>query len=230
MNQFKKLIKKYKHGWVFILFPVYMAWFLYLESNNNKDFVSIHIKLDDYIPFNEWFVIPYLLWFAYVFITIVYLFFNAHKEDFYRYYAYLFLGMFSCLIIYSLWPNQQTLRPDLIIIGRDNILIKIVSLIYSYDTPTNVCPSIHVYNSICTHIAISKNNKLRNNKFIYLSSLILLVSISLSTMFLKQHSAFDTICAVALAMILYLLVYYPSERLSAKESFTKILKEKLYAN
>ncbi len=230
MNQFKNLIKKYNHVWVFSFFFLYMAWFLYLEANNTKDLVTIYIKLDDYIPFNEWFVIPYILWFAYVFLAVVYFFLKTPRNEFYSYYAFLFVGMFTCLIIYSIWPNQQGLRPDLSTIGRDNLLTRAVGLFYSFDTPTNVCPSIHVYNSLATHIAISKNHRLRNNKLIYFSSCVLMISISLSTMFIKQHSAFDTICALALAALVYLLIYYPSERLATKKKFKKIFKDKLYAN
>lgn len=226
----KSLLKKYKHGWVFIFFFIYMAWFLALEAKDTILYTSVHIKLDDYIPFNEWFVIPYLLWFAYVVLTVFYFFFNAEKDEFYRYYAFLFVGMFTCLFIYSIWPNQQTLRPDLSALGRDNILVRLVAFIYEVDTPTNVCPSIHVYNSICTHVAISKNAKLRNNKLVQVSSFILAVLISLSTMFIKQHSAFDTICAVALAMIVYLIVYYPTTKTQDKESFANAIKEKIYAN
>lgn len=207
-----------------------MAWFLALEDDSTRTYTSIHIKLDDYIPFNEWFVIPYLFWFAYVVITVSCLFFKTNKEDFYRYYAFLFIGMFTCLIIYTIWPNRQTLRPDLTTLGRDNILIRIVGLIYKLDTPTNVCPSIHVYNSIGTHIAISKNAILRNNKLIYTSSFLLMILISLSTMFLKQHSAFDSICAVALVIIVYLIVYYEPTYIPDKNNISEEIKEKIFVN
>ena len=43
----------------------------------------MHSSLDDMIPFNEYFVIPYLLWFAYVTAAIAYLFFK-NKEEYYR--------------------------------------------------------------------------------------------------------------------------------------------------
>ncbi len=225
----KGFINKYKHGWVFLYFIIYMIWFSYLESFNHRTFMSIHIPLDDYIPFNEWFVIPYLLWFIFVAITVLYFFFNS-KEEFYKYFAFLAIGMTTCLVIYTLWPNQQNLRPNLSTMGRDNILMRIVSLIYTFDTPTNVCPSIHVYNSLGTLIAISKNSRLRHSSLLYLLSFILTVSICLSTMFIKQHSAFDTICAIALAMIVYVIVYFFAARSSNKKHAGETLKENLHAN
>lgn len=225
----KSFLKKYKHSVVLLYFFIYMPWFLALESSTSRKHISIHIKLDNYIPFNEWFVIPYLLWFAYVAITVVYFLFNS-KEEFYSYTAFLFVGMTICLIIYTIWPNMQNLRPDLSSLGRDNILIRLISNIYAADTPTNVCPSIHAYNSIGTHIAISKNSKLGSNKLIKFSSFVLCVSICLSTMFIKQHSAFDGLCSIALSIVMYFLVYGLSERKAIKEVPADAVKEKTFAN
>lgn len=165
---------------------------------------TVHIWLDDYIPFNEWFLIPYLLWFGYMAASVLYFFF-ASKKDYYRECAFLFIGMSICLIIYMIWPNCQNLRP--VVFPRENVLTEAVKFLYSIDTATNVCPSIHVYNSIGVHIAISQSEKLGKNKWIKRGSFILMITICLSTVFLKQHSVFDGICAVSLACIMYLLVY-----------------------
>lgn len=229
MSLFKNFLSKYKHAWVLLYFFVYMVWFIALENNTTRDFVSVKILLDDYIPFNELFVIPYLLWFAYVAIAVLYFLFNS-KEEFYRYIAFLFIGMTISLIIYSVWPNMQNLRPNLDNLGRDNVFLRLIAYIYKTDTPTNVCPSIHVYNTIGTHIAISKNTSLRNNKLIHKSSFVLAVLICLSTMFLKQHSAFDSICSIVLAAVMYTAIYLAPERAGNKECPTKTIEEKTFAN
>ncbi|MFU0825979.1 MAG: PAP2-3 domain-containing protein [Lachnoclostridium sp.] len=202
----KQFILKYKHAWVLSYFFVYIIWFFALEKHVTKDYTSVHIWLDDYIPFNEWFIIPYYLWFAFIFVTVAYFFFKS-KEDFYRICAFLFIGMTICLIIYTIWPNGQNLRPDLSKIGRDNILIRLVSILYSTDTSTNVCPSIHVFNSIGANIAIHRSESLKKYRWIRVGSTALTILISLSTMFLKQHSAFDAITAIALSIVMYFLVY-----------------------
>lgn len=201
----KDLIRKYKHGWVFSYFLVYIIWFFTLE-NTVTNYKTIKIWLDDYIPFNEWFVIPYYLWFTYIAVTVLY-FFLTNKEDFYKCVSFLFIGMTICLIIYTIWPNGQHLRPDLSQIPRDNIFIRVVSRLYAFDTPTNVCPSIHVFNSIGAHIAIHKSKALKKHKWIQWSSFILMILICLSTMFLKQHSAFDVIAGIALSGVMYIFVY-----------------------
>lgn len=202
----KQFLLKYKHAWVLSYFFVYLLWFYILERSVTTEYFSIHIWLDDYIPFNEWFIIPYYLWFIYIFTTVAY-FLITSKDSFYKIASYLFIGMTICLIIYTIWPNGQDLRPNLNTLGRDNILISLVRKLYSVDTSTNVCPSIHVFNSIGACIAIHKSASLRKHKWIPVCSTILTVLICLSTMFLKQHSAMDVIAGISLSFVMYLVVY-----------------------
>ena len=37
----------------------------------------MHTALDDLIPFNEYFIVPYLMWFLYVAATIAFFFFKT---------------------------------------------------------------------------------------------------------------------------------------------------------
>lgn len=186
---------------------LYMAWFTWLESRTGIAHFPVHTGLDDLIPFNEVFIIPYMLWFAYIGVTVMYFFFTS-KEDFYKTCAFLFTGMTICLIIYTIWPNGQNLRPATF--PRDNIFSRLVGMIYGMDTSTNVCPSIHVFNSIGVHIAIMQSTRLKDKKLLHIGSAILMASICLSTVFLKQHSAFDGFCAILLSALMYLLVYVPN--------------------
>lgn len=204
----KTLFQKYKHAWVLLYFLIYMPWFMWLEKTVVTEYHPVHIKLDDFIPFNEWFVIPYYLWFAFVAAAIIYLFFTDVKE-YYRMMALLCIGMTVCLIIYTVWPNGQNLRPDLATLGRENIFTHIVANLYATDTSTNVCPSIHVFNSLGVCIGIFHCSRLRDKKWITIPTLVLTISICLSTVFLKQHSSFDVICGIILAAILYVIVYVP---------------------
>ena len=68
MIKLKKELRKYKHIWPVLYVFIYMPWFIMLEKNISADYPGLHIlhcPLDDMIPFCEWFVIPYLLWFLY---------------------------------------------------------------------------------------------------------------------------------------------------------------------
>ena len=64
MKKLKELFKKYNHAWVLLYALIYMPWFTYLERHVTAAFYLIHSPLDDYIPFVEYFIVPYLLWFV----------------------------------------------------------------------------------------------------------------------------------------------------------------------
>lgn len=213
----KQLFSEYKHGLILSYFFIYIIWFTILEHTVTTKYTVIHCKLDDLVPFNELFIIPYFLWFGYIFITIAYLFLKS-KRDYYRCCAYLFIGMTICLFIYTIFPNGHHLRVDLNFLGRHNIFIKMLSFIYGVDTATNVFPSIHVFNSVGALIAINKCERLHKIKWLQWCTLILTVMICLSTVYLKQHSVMDVIGALVLNIIMYLIVYVPAWEKSARVS------------
>lgn len=207
-SKLKEFLFKYKHAIILLYIPIYLIWFILLERRTDIIFKDMHCIVDDWIPFCEAFIIPYLLWFAYVAVTLIYMFFQTkHLDDFYKCTAVLLLGMTTCLIIYTLFPNAQSMRPTSF--ERDNIFIHMIEILYSTDTDTNVCPSIHVYNSIAIHVAISKSYAFENKKTIKICSLILCILICMSTLFLKQHSFVDLVCAVLLYIACYTAIYKP---------------------
>lgn len=201
---FSVFIKKYKHALLLLYSFIYVPWFLYLEQHVVTGYHIIYMKIDDKIPFNEVFIIPYLLWFAYVAVTLTYFFF-ADVKSYNRMCIYLFSGMTIFLIISTIYPNGHQLRP--LMFERENVFTNMVKTLYSADTPTNLFPSIHVFNSIGTHLAIIKCEKLKNKKWLCTSSFILMTLIIMSTVFLKQHSMFDVLTAFVMAGGLYTLVY-----------------------
>lgn len=207
---FKNEIKKYKHAWPLLYILIYLPWFLLLEYNFPADYAGLHIihcPLDDIIPFCEWFVIPYLLWFLYMPAVFLFLFYHS-KNEFYRICAYEFTGMTICLIIYTLFPNGLDLR--LSNIDRNNLLVDLVLLLYDSDTPTNVCPSIHVFGTLSAHICLINSphmKELKTRELIKKISWILTILICLSTVFLKQHSVIDLVCGVILSIILYFVIF-----------------------
>jgi membrane-associated phospholipid phosphatase len=219
----KQFLLKYKHGVILSYFFIYITWFMYLERTITKKFYPVYSKLDDFIPFNEVFIIPYLLWFAYIFITVAYFLFTS-KHEFYKLCANLFIGMTICLIIYTIWPNGHYLRVDINSLGRDNIFLTLLSRIYDVDTSTNVFPSIHVFNSVAAFIAINKNERLRKLSWVRPAAFILTVLICMSTVFLKQHSVLDIFGGLALNLFMYAMVYIPSWSKSsqAKQELYKV--------
>lgn len=205
MKKIKHFYEKYKHGIPLILYGIlYLTWFCYLERNVTKHYRVIHMWIDDHIPFCEVFVIPYFLWFLYVSGVVILLFFKS-KQDYKKSCIFLFTGMTIFLIISTLWPNGHHLRPY--ILPRDNIFTQMVTYLWRTDTPTNLWPSIHVYNSIGAHVALCRCSLVSQRRWLRNCSLVLCVSIILSTMFIKQHSMFDVLTALGMAAAMYVLVY-----------------------
>ncbi|MCD8120205.1 MAG: phosphatase PAP2 family protein [Lachnospiraceae bacterium] len=207
MKKIGSFLYKYRHAWTLLYLFIYMPWFVWLETHVDRYHV-IYSPIDDLIPFCEYFIVPYLLWFGYVAIVMAYLLFHS-KEDFYRASAFLFIGMSIALLICTVWPNGQNLRVD--VDADKNVFCRLVARLYSTDTHTNVFPSIHVLNSIGIHIAVCRNKTLSSRKPVVAASGILMVLICMSTVFLKQHSVVDVAGGIALALVMYILVYMPHD-------------------
>lgn len=88
---------------------------------------------------------------------------KADNKEFIRFALSLIIGMSVSMFICMIYPNGLTLRPDNI---PDNIFGKLVAVLYATDTTTNVFPSIHVYNSIAVHTALSKCEHLKSTNIL----------------------------------------------------------------
>lgn len=212
MNAKKKVIdfiNKYKHAWVFAYFALYMPWFLYLENNVPSSYHIIHSVIDDKIPFIEYFIIPYLLWFVFIAAVFIYFFFTD-VQGFYKLSLLLFSGMTIFLLVSTFFPNGLALRPTSF--ARDNIFVDMVKILYATDTSTNVFPSIHVFNSLGVSIAIAHSDALKKHNLVRYTSYFLAATIILATMFLKQHSIIDVVFAFIMAYGLCQFVYVPETK------------------
>lgn len=199
----KNLLKKYGHIWALGYGFIYLPWFLYLEKTV-KDYTVMHTRLDNAIPFNEYFIIPYLLWFVYVAGFVVYFFFTS-RQEYYRLCTFLFTGMTISLMICTFFPNGTDLRVP--VDPQKNFCSFLVAMVHKADTSTNVFPSIHVYNSLGVHAAVINSLVLQKYSAVRKGSFALMSAICLSTMVLKQHSALDVAGAMLLAYLVYAFVY-----------------------
>lgn len=202
----KQLVKKYGHIWILSYGLIYLPWFAKLQENIGKPYNVIHSALDDLIPFCEYFIVPYLLWFLYVAAAIIYFFFTS-RDDYYRLCTFLFTGMTISLLVCTLYPNGTNFRP--LIDPDKNIFCFLVSKLWSIDPCINVFPSIHVYNSIGVHIAVRHSETLSKNRKLVLASGILMILICMATMFLKQHSIIDVVGSLLMASVICPIAYAP---------------------
>lgn len=183
---------------------IYLCWFYIIEHIPGRDYAIIHMRMDDKIPFCEYFIIPYFLWFGYVAWILFYLFFTDEK-DFHRCCTFLFSGMTVFLLVSTLFPNIHYLRPT--VMPRDNVFCNMVSYLYSIDTSTNLWPSIHVYNSMGVLFAVVHNERLNSKTATRLGCFTLTVLIIFSTVFLKQHSVYDVMTGIIMGVAIYIITY-----------------------
>ena len=178
----------------------YLSVFHWLEVNITVPEVWVHCHLDDLIPFCKYAVIPYLAWFIWIPFTLFYLLWKAPRADFWRLCLPLFAGMTIALAVYVIIPNGLDLRPYRVY-GSD-IFARIVRQLYSTDTATNVCPSIHVFNSVTLMMAYYRSRIFESprRRWMRPASAVLCLSIIASTVLLKQHSCIDVVMGILLAM------------------------------
>ena len=129
----------------------YLSVFHYLEANVPLRSILVHCRLDDLIPFCKYAVIPYFAWFVWIPFTLFYLLWKAPREDFWRLCLPLFSGMTIALACYAVLPTALDLRPYWV--PGSDIFAQTVRFLYRTDTATNVCPSIHVFNSVTLLLA-----------------------------------------------------------------------------
>lgn len=184
---------------------LYFIMFTALEQSPRTHYNLIHMAIDDQIPFVEVFVVPYLLWFAYVLVIMVYLYFSD-REFYHRTSLFICIGMTLFLAISAMWPNALDLRP--VAMPRDNIFTAMVAHLYLTDTSTNVFPSIHVFNTIGMMLGFLKcRGPYASHKAPRAAVTIMGILIILSVLFIRQHSVFDVFGAFSLAVPIYLFSF-----------------------
>lgn len=162
----------------------------------------IHCFLDDIIPFNEFFLIFYGGWYVLVVGSLLYYFLYDVKR-FRELDLYIFITQMVAMACYILYPSRQDLRPE--VFPRENFFTWILGLIYTFDTNTGVCPSLHVAYSLAIVSVVCKDEHLKGPMKLFVTVFSILVC--LSTAFVKQHSAVDILAALPVVLLGEILIY-----------------------
>lgn len=188
------------HLWFQAYWVVYLVWFFWLDLTIQNPKYIIHSPLDDFIPFNEWFIFPYCSWFVLLAAVTALLWWND-TESYDKLCLMMFSGMTFCLIIYMILPNGLDIRPTAESVGRDNIAMQIMQLIWKADASNNVCPSIHCQSSGCMALAFSQSRLAKDRPGLKILAWGWAALICMSTVFTKQHSIIDVFCGLALVAV-----------------------------
>lgn len=185
-------------GWI-----IYFAF--YFLTENLIPFEKCHVihsRLDDLIPFNEFFAIFYCYWFALLVFSLLY-FILYDIKGFKHLQVFIIITQVVAMIVYILYPSVQYLRPA--VMPRDNFLCRVMAFIYEFDTPTGVCPSLHVgYSMGMASVWTKAKDVSKGWKVVVVLSAII---ISISTTFVKQHSAVDVLAAIPLGLLAEYVIY-----------------------
>lgn len=197
--------KNNKHLWFIPIYGIFYILSFFLLEQRNVEINIIHCALDDFIPFCEYFIIPYVLWYVFIVVTTWYFAFRCkNRKEYWQFVGTVATGMTIFLVVSYIYPNGQNLRP---VLTDGNVFVQTVKLLYQIDTPTNIFPSMHVFDAVACAMALYKNKECRKNKIFISGVWLLTVLIVLSTMFIKQHSVIDVTSALVLCAVCYVIFY-----------------------
>lgn len=147
-------------------------------------FSSLETPLDTALPFLAPFVLFYVL--AFVQWGLNYLLIaRDSKELCYRFAFGNIIAKLICLFFFVFLPTTLA-RPE--VTGTD-LCSRLVRLIYTFDPPINLFPSIHCLESWCCIRASFLLKK--SNRTYQTATLIMSLGVFASTLFIKQHVIAD---------------------------------------
>lgn len=189
---------KYLLGWVGYFALYFLTENLIPISNCH----TIYSPLDDMIPFCEYFVIPYVLWYVLIVISLIY-FALYNTDSFKRLQSFIIITQVVAMVIYIVYPSKQELRPTEF--ANNNIFTYMISFLYSFDTNTGVFPSLHVAYSVGIASVWLKEKEVHPLGRAAVAVFCFLVCIS--TAFIKQHSILDAFGAIPVCILAEIIVY-----------------------
>jgi hypothetical protein len=196
MNKIKGNIKPLLFA---MTFPLIGLLYPILNKPGIKTY-NLATKLDATLPFLKIFILPYIAWYPYVILALVY-FFLRDKKNFYK----VIIMLDICLLLaFSTYVVYQTTVERPLLVG-DDILTKLVGAIYNRDNPFNCFPSLHVIETYIMMRAMMAMEE--KNKVINLMIQIIGILIILSTQFIKQHVILDIVSSIILVEIVFNIVY-----------------------
>ncbi len=179
-------------GWV----GYFILYFLTENLIPAERCYPVWCPLDDLVPFCEWFVLAYVGWYVLIVWSLLY-FLAYNVENFKGLQTYIIVTQLLAMVCYIAFPTRQDLRPEQF--PRENFLTWVMGIIYSADTNTGVCPSLHVAYSL--GIASTWLKEKAASKWTKAFVVVAVILICLSVAFTKQHSVVDIFAAIPVCIV-----------------------------
>lgn len=186
-------------GWV----GYFVLYFLTENLIPVEKCTPVHCRLDNVVPFCEWFVIPYVSWYFLIVGSLVY-FLLYNVDGFRKMQTYIIITQIIAMAVYILYPNRQDLRPE--VFPRENILTQLLGIIYDLDTNTGVCPSLHVAYSLGIASTWLREKSVGRGWRGAIAVWCGIICISVA--FVKQHSVVDILAAIPVCLFAEWFVFF----------------------
>lgn len=200
-------------------FVLYCIAFRLLELWQRPVWI-VHCRLDDLVPFVRWAVVPYVLWFGWV-PALFLIFLRRAPQAYWRALYGVAGGTAFTLALYVILPTGLQLRRP--VYGTD-VCSVLLRLIYQSDTPTNVCPSLHVFVTVLLLLILLSHPGIVTTAT-RIANIWIAAAICASTVLIDQHSLIDVACGLLLALYVYRRLYRRAEegsRLRTRESLAAL--------
>lgn len=168
---------------------LYLGVQTYIQTNTNEIPIQNSTLIDEWIPFAPIFIFIYASLIFMIFYTML----SIDGTRFKRVVASAFLTQLIAYSIFLLFPSK-IIRPELN--HLDGLLGFLMQLTHQWDAPLNNWPSLHVAYSTLMAFALGRKPLLM---------ISWAISISLSTLFVKQHYTLDAITGFMLASMCWLI-------------------------
>lgn len=191
----KKLMRDIFSLSLLALIPIISLYYGYINNASNGAY-SLVTDIDRAVPVVRLFVVPYLAWYPFIFIVLIY-YCIKDKHAYFKSLLSIICGVLVSYIIYSLFQTTVP-RPML---TENDICTRLINFVYNRDNPYNCFPSIHV---LTTYLVFKGMTSCRNQGAIATVIItVMCILIILSTQFIKQHVIMDAIFAIILGETIY---------------------------
>lgn len=184
----------------------------------------VKIPLDDKITLVKAFIHPYYYWYVFSFGSCL-LFLVSSKFDtqYFRFAGSLIVVLLLANVVYLVFPTYVP-RP---VVEGDDLSALMIRYLYRTDPPYNCLPSIHVAYSVIAGLAW--DGWLRSQAFFWKGFSVLarivnvgiVLLISLSTLFTRQHHIPDVAAGLALALAVWFVLPVIYRKMAARRHTEK---------
>ena len=192
MQKIKQFIKTHPHMWWGLYLPVYLLMYFTVEHVVTDNYWATQTAIDNYIPFCEYFVIPYDSWSILLFVLGVF-FIVKDPESFRRYMWFIAIAYTTATLFCFIVPNGQDLRPA------------VLQMTWAADNNANVFPSVHVLGVVAAISAMWHSPKLK--RVWQIIGTVWFTIIAASTLLVKQHAFIDLVAGLVWGGVVYVIVY-----------------------